>query len=100
MPEQHLILVADDSEEDILVMRKAFEKGGGGNPVLAVKSGEEAISYLKGEGPYSNRKEYPLPELLLLDLKMPGRDGFEVLRWIRQRPGLRGMRVVVLTSSD
>src|SRR5204863_7172656 len=90
----------DDSEEDILLIRKAFEKALILNPIYAVKSGEEAISYLQGKGAYSNRDEYPLPDLLLLDLKMPGVDGFQVLRWIRQDPGLRLLRVLVFTSSD
>jgi CheY-like chemotaxis protein len=58
------------------------------------------MDYLSGEGRYANRAEYPLPALVLLDLKMPGMDGFEVLRWIRQQPGIRGLRVVVLSGSD
>ena len=65
-----------------------------------VRDGEETIAYLKGEGQFANRAEYPLPELLLLDLAMPRKDGFEVLRWLRQQPGLSALRVVVLTSSD
>jgi CheY-like chemotaxis protein len=100
MAEQALILIADDSDDDILVIRRAFEKAYVLNPLYAVKSGEEVISYLRGEGRYSNRDEYPLPDLLLLDLKMPGLDGFEVLRWIRQQQTLSAMRVVVLTASD
>jgi CheY-like chemotaxis protein len=65
-----------------------------------VTNGDQAIAYLKGEGAFSNRAEYPLPELVLLDLKLPGIDGFQVLRWIRQQPELKALRVVVLTSSD
>src|SRR2546427_8788669 len=99
MPERALILIADDSEDDIMVIRRAFQKAFIPNPLYAVKSGGEAIAYFKGEGPYSNRDEYPLPDLLLLDLKMPGIDGFEVLRWIRQQPTLSATRVVVLTGS-
>jgi len=100
MSERALILIADDSEDDITVIRKAFQKAFIPNPLYAVKSGEEAIAYFKGEGLYSNRDEYPLPDLLLLDLKMPGIDGFDVLRWIRQQPTLSATRVVVLTGSD
>ena len=100
MPERALILIVDDSEDDITVVRKALQKASIANPLYAVKSGEEAIQYFKGEGRYSNRDEYPLPDLLLLDLKMPGIDGFEVLRWIRQQPTLSATRVVVLTGSD
>jgi CheY-like chemotaxis protein len=65
-----------------------------------VENGEQAIAYLKGEGKYASREEYPLPSLLLLDLKMPRKNGFDVLEWIRQQPGLGSLRVVVLTSSD
>jgi len=100
MPDQSLILLADDSAEDTFIIRQAFERAHVPNPLHAVSSGDEAISYLKAEGRYANREEYPLPDLFLLDLKMPGLDGFDVLRWIRRQPGLGSMRVVVLTSSD
>ena len=100
MPERAVILIADDSDDDIQIIRKAFEKAFVPNPFYAVKSGEEVLDYLQGRGRYAIRQEYPLPDLLLLDLKMPGMDGFEVLRWIRQQPSLSALRVVVLTSSD
>jgi CheY-like chemotaxis protein len=64
-----------------------------------VATGEEALAYLKGDGMYSDRQQHPLPSLVLLDLKLPGIGGFEVLRWIRQQPALAGLRVVVLTNS-
>jgi CheY-like chemotaxis protein len=100
MSGQAVILLADDSEEDILLIRRAFQKANISNPLHVVENGEEAISYLSGERKYSNRAEYPLPDLLLLDLKMPGTDGFQVLRWIRQHAGLEALRIVVLTSSE
>ena len=65
-----------------------------------VRDGEEAIDHLAGNGKYASRNEYPLPDLALLDLKMPKVDGFQVLEWIRQQPGIRGIPVAVLTSSD
>ena len=99
-PDQSVILLVEDLADDVLLIRRAFEKAKVINPIHVVPNGEEAISYLNGSGKYANRAEYPLPDLVLLDLKMPGIDGFEVLRWIRQQPGLSSLRVVVLTSSD
>jgi CheY-like chemotaxis protein len=95
-----VILLAEDREDDIVLIRKAFSKASFLNPLHVVRDGEEAIAYLSGTGHYANRPEYPLPELLLLDLKMPKVDGFEVLSWIRRQPDLAALRVVVLTSSD
>jgi CheY-like chemotaxis protein len=98
--EQSVILLAEDREDDILFVQRAFAKGQITNPFFVVRDGEEAIAYLSGIGKYSNRAEFPLPDLLLLDLKMPRIDGFEVLRWVRQQPELSALRVVVLTASD
>src|SRR5437879_1980484 len=99
MPDLSLILLVEDKEDDIFLIRRAFEKGGILNPLHVVRDGDEAIEYLAGEGKYNNRAEYPLPQLMLLDLKMPGTDGFEVLHWVRQQPGLSSLVIVVLTSS-
>jgi CheY-like chemotaxis protein len=100
MSDQALFLLVEDAESDAILIRRAFIKGNIVNPLQVVGSGDQAIAYLKGEGAFSNRAEYPLPELVLLDLKLPGIDGFQVLRWIRQQPELKALRVVVLTSSD
>lgn len=99
MSDTAVILIVEDREDDILLIRKAFAEASLTNPIQVVRDGEEAIAYLMGEGKYSNRAEYPLPILVLLDLKLPRVDGFEVLSWIRQQPGIRGLPVVVLTSS-
>lgn len=66
----------------------------------AVSDGREAMWYLDGVGKYANRDEYPLPDLLLLDLKLPRYNGLEVLAWLRKQPGFSALRVLVLTSSD
>ena len=100
MAHQGLVLIAEDREDDIVLIKRSLQKAGVANPVHVVRNGDEAISYLKGEAEFADRNEYPLPALLLLDLKMPRTDGFEVLRWIRQQPGLKGLRVIVLTSSE
>jgi CheY-like chemotaxis protein len=100
MSDQALILIVDDGEVDVVLMRKAFQQAQLPNPVQVVRDGEEAVAYLGGQGKFSNRVEYPLPHLVLLDLNMPRMSGFEVLTWIRKQPGLRGMVVIVLTSSS
>jgi CheY-like chemotaxis protein len=100
MSDQAVILLAEDREDDVILIRKAFRRAGLNNPIHLVTDGEEAIAYLNGDRPYTNRDEYPLPHLLLLDLKMPIKDGFDVIRWVRQQPGLQLLPIVVLTSSD
>src|SRR5690348_15326680 len=76
MPERAVILIAEDEEDYILLIRKAFKEANLPNPLHVVSTGLEALAYLKGEGKYSNRDEYPLPDLFLLDLKLPGFSGF------------------------
>jgi CheY-like chemotaxis protein len=100
MQDEPLILLAEDREDDVIVIRRAFGRAGLTTALHVVRDGEEAISYLAGCGKYANRTEYPLPWLVLLDLKMPRVDGFEVLKWIRKEPGLRSLIVVVLTASE
>src|SRR5215813_12915246 len=92
------ILLVDDSEDDIILIKRAFEKWKSPVALFVANSGQEALRYLQGEQHYSNRARYPLPELVLLDLKMPGMDGFEVLNWIRAEPGLMHLRVLALSS--
>jgi CheY-like chemotaxis protein len=98
MSDQALFLLVEDEERDIHLIRGAFLKAKIVNPLYVVRSGEEAVAYLRGEGRYGNRTEYPLPALVLLDLRLPGMDGYGVLRWIRGEPGLRNLRVLVLTG--
>jgi CheY-like chemotaxis protein len=100
MSEQALFLLVEDNEDHVALIRRAFVKSKVVNPVQVVPNGEQAIAYLEGTGRFSNRAEFPLPSLILLDLKLTGMDGFEVLRWIRSQPTLRAIRVVVLTSSN
>jgi CheY-like chemotaxis protein len=100
MPQQGIILIVEDREDDILLIRRSLQRSGVINPIQVVRNGEEAISYLIGEAKFASREEYPLPALMLLDLKMPRTDGFQVLSWIRQQPALKALRVIVLTSSE
>jgi CheY-like chemotaxis protein len=94
------ILLAEDREDDVVLVQRAFEKGRVLNPLFVVRDGQEAIDYLTGIFPFSDRVRFPMPALLLLDLKMPRADGFDVLRWLKTQPGLASLRVVVLTSSE
>lgn len=94
------VLVVENDENDILLVCKAFERAGWGKAIHSVRSGLLALAYLRGDAPYNDREKFPLPNLVLLDVRMPGMDGFEVLRWIRQQDSLAGLCVVVLTSAD
>lgn len=96
----NLVLLVEDLEDDILLIRRALRRSRVSIPLQVVRTGEEAIAYLSGEGKYENRAEYPLPTLVLLDLQLPGINGYDVLAWIRQQDGIRGLPVVVLTSSN
>jgi len=94
------ILLAEDNEDHVILIKRSFVHACLLNPVQVVQDGVEAIAYLSGDGKYADRKEYPTPGLLLLDLKMPNKDGFEVMEWIREQPALQGLRIVVLTTSE
>ena len=95
------VLLAEDNPDDVLLVRRAFQENKAPNPVHAVGNGEEAIQYLAGEGPYADRTAHPFPALFLLDLKMPVKDGLEVLRWLHAHPEIpRKLPVVVLSSAE
>ena len=93
-------LLVEDSEEDILLIRRSFARGRILNPLQVVRGGEQAIAYLEGKDQFADRNQFPMPALILLDLRMPGTDGFAVLSWLKQHPELDFLRVVVLSSSD
>ncbi len=99
MPASATLLVVEDDPGDAYLVQRAFAKAGISNPVKVVRDGEEAVSYLAGRGAYQDRTQFPLPTVVLLDLKLPRRSGLEVLAWIREQPGLSRLRVVILTSS-
>lgn len=94
------ILLVEDDQNDVFFLQYAFETAGIGNPLQVVTDGQEAINYLAGAGKYRDRQRFPLPCLVLLDLKLPGKMGTEVLRWMRGQPHLANLLVVVLTSSS
>jgi CheY-like chemotaxis protein len=95
------VLLAEDNPNDVELVCRAFRETGARNPVHAVGNGDEAIQYLAGEGKYADRAAYPFPALFLLDLKMPVKDGLEVLRWLHEHPDIPGkLPVVVLSSTE
>lgn len=99
MNEKQTILLVDDSEDDLFLMRTAFKKAEFESPLQEVRNGEEAIAYLKGDDPYSDRNKFPLPAVMLLDLNMPMKNGFDVLTWVRTQAGLKRLSIIVLTAS-
>lgn len=94
------ILLVEDDYNDVVLIRRAFARADLDVPIRVVHDSADAILYLQGKGAYADREEHPLPSLLLLDLKLPGDSGFEVLRWARERSGLKRLPIIVLTSSS
>jgi len=92
------VLLADDSEDDRILTRRALDKSLCLRPVAEVRDGVEAVEYLVGEGKYADREKFPFPELLLLDIQMPRLDGMGVLAWL-QKQNYPNLRVVMLSSS-
>lgn len=92
-------LLADDQEDDIVQIKRILKACGVANPLQVVSNGEELIAYLKGEGIYSNRELFPIPSLIFLDLKMPYRDGIDILKWLKTQPP-HDFRIIILTGSS
>jgi CheY-like chemotaxis protein len=93
------VLYAEDDENDVFLMERAFEKASVVNPLQTVNDGAAAIRYLSGAGEFADREKFPAPCLVLLDLNLPRRSGLEVLQWVRQQPTLQPLPIVMLTSS-
>lgn len=102
MTEAHprpVILLVDDNPHDVVLIRLAFRRVGIIDTIHLVKDGVEAMRYIRGEGAYSDRHQFPVPTLVLLDLKMPQTSGFDVLQWIREQTELSNVVVVVMSGS-
>jgi CheY-like chemotaxis protein len=93
------VLLIEDEKTDVILISEAFERAGVQNPILSVSHGDEALALLEGVGEYKDRTKYPLPAFILLDLKIPGMHGLQLLKWIRSRKDLRVIPVVILTNS-
>jgi CheY-like chemotaxis protein len=94
------ILLVEDDASDAALLCRAFEKANVLNPIVHLKDGDSALGYLAGAGVYQDRSKFPLPALILLDLKLPGTTGLQLLQWMRVQPEIRRIPVVVLTSDE
>ena len=93
------ILIAEDDENDALLLKRTLKKVGMTNPIQIVGDGEEAICYLSGHGKYDDREAFPFPSMVITDIKMPRKNGFDVLIWLKGHPECSIIPVVVWTSS-
>lgn len=96
---QSSILLVEDDENDVYLLQYAFRQAGIENPIIVLTDGQQALNYFTGRGPYADRVRFPLPCLVLLDLKLPLRSGMEVLEWIRSQSSFRGTVVILFTAS-
>lgn len=93
------ILYAEDEDNDVFFMRRAFRQAEIAHPLVVVADGEEAIDYCSGQGGYADRTIHPLPCLFLMDLNMPRKSGLEVLQWLRSNRSTAALPVIIFTSS-
>jgi CheY-like chemotaxis protein len=100
VPNLKNILVAEDNEDDVFLLRQALRKVPEAAALHVVSHGAEVVAWLEGNEPFANRKQCPVPDVLLLDLNMPKMNGFEVLTWIRSRAEWSRLMVHVLTASS
>jgi CheY-like chemotaxis protein len=95
-----MIMLVEDDPADARLIQRALGKVDVPEQVMRLTNGEDVVSYLRGDHPYDNRKSFPVPTLILLDIKLPKKNGFEVLEWIRgQKTSMRRTLVVMMTSS-
>lgn len=95
------VLLVEDDLNDIFLVKRAFKMAEVPNPLQVVTDGQEAITYLRGDGKYVDRETYPLPSLIVMDIKMPRKSGFDVLEWVKgDDRRLRRIPIVIVSSSE
>lgn len=94
------ILIVENNSDDLFFLKRAMRSAGLNDNLFSVSDGKAAIAYLEGTNEYADRERFPLPWLIFLDLKLPYKSGIEVLEFIRSKPELQKMNVVVVTSSE
>ena len=100
LSQQKTILYAEDDSNDVVIFRMAFKRATLPHSLFFVEDGEAAINWLTGINDFANRDKHPLPDVLIVDLKMPRKNGFEVLKFVRQQKTFEKLPVLVLSSSD
>jgi CheY-like chemotaxis protein len=95
-----VILLVEDNEDDVFLMKRAFKGAGILNPIQVVHDGEAVVRYLSGEGEFADRQKFPLPSVVFLDLKLPYLSGLEVLKWKSEQTDLPPVIFIVVTSSN
>jgi CheY-like chemotaxis protein len=101
MPDRNhgLILLVEDRPDEIELMKQALHQAGVGNPLRMISDGAEAIAYFEGRNRYADRNAFPLPRLVLLDLKLPNRTGLDIVKWLKSDERLKRIPVIIVTSS-
>ena len=100
MTTNRAILLVEDNEDDVFLMKRALKSAQISNPLHIVEDGQQAVDYLAGEGRFADREKHPFPAVVFLDLKLPLKGGLEVLEWIRSQEKFENLVVLVLTSSS
>ena len=95
-----VVLIAEDDENDVYFLQRAFEKRSAEENFRCVSTGEQALDYLEGNPPYRDRLNFPFPVLLIVDLKLPGLDGFDLISTVHQCPKFQQLPIIVLSGSD
>lgn len=99
MHAEPVILLVEDSPDDLQLLQRFFAKAGLGKPLFSVPDGVEAMSYLLGRGRYGNREEFPEPNILLIDINLPRVNGLELMSWLRTQPDFDHLIVIALSGS-